>query len=97
MIERRKVDKTVAASSTTKAEVKIMVDFFSMLAYHWKDEKEYEDFGDYVNAMEHKMPKGAGITRMNQKPFYMEYHYAKCGTRMWLQVKGNQIIGGEIV
>jgi hypothetical protein len=43
------------------------IDFFGYLYGRWQDEKEYEDFQEYIDAVENRL--GLPIERMTKRPF----------------------------
>jgi hypothetical protein len=48
------------------------IDFFSYLYSRWQDEKEYEDFQEYIDAAEDKV--GLPIDKMTKRPFQVNFY-----------------------
>lgn len=44
-------------------------DFLATLRDRWQDEKEYEDFADYVEAMKKALPADIHLVKMTKSPF----------------------------
>ena len=48
---------------------------FNYLYDRWQDEKGYEDFNEYTNAMMKKMPDGAKLIKGTKRPFGVKFNY----------------------
>lgn len=48
---------------------------FDYLHERWQDEKEYEDFNEYVKAMMKSMPEGATLVKGHKRPFGVTFNY----------------------
>jgi hypothetical protein len=48
---------------------------FNYLYDRWQDEKGYEDFNEYANAMMKKMPDGAKLIKGTKRPFGVKFNY----------------------
>lgn len=56
----------------------------------WQDEKQYEDFADYVASMKTCLPKDAVFLTMTKRPFQVTFTMA--GKENLLKVRGNSVI-----
>lgn len=52
-----------------------IVSKFEYLYYRWQDEKQYEDFNEYVNVMMKFMPIGATLIKGTKRPFGVNFKY----------------------
>lgn len=68
-------------------------DSFGYLYARWQDEKEYEDFADYIAHMTKKMPDGATLTKMTKRPFRVEYTMPD-GARRWILANSREVRWG---
>lgn len=48
---------------------------FLNLYERWQDEKDYEDFNEYVTAMMKSMPTGAKLIKGTKRPFGVSFNY----------------------
>jgi hypothetical protein len=48
---------------------------FLNLYERWQDEKDYEDFNEYVTAMMKSMPTGAKLIKGTKRPFGVFFNY----------------------
>jgi hypothetical protein len=48
---------------------------FHNLYERWQDEKDYEDFNEYVAAMMKSMPTGAKLIKGTKRPFGVTFNY----------------------
>ena len=51
------------------------IEHFNNLYYRWQDEKQYEDFNDYVKSMMRVMPEGATLIKGSKRPFGVTFNY----------------------
>jgi small-conductance mechanosensitive channel len=68
--------------------------FLAYLKLRWADEREYEDWSEYVQAMTKRLPAGAKNVKMTKRPFEVQFTEAD-GTRRFIQVKGREIHSGH--
>jgi hypothetical protein len=50
---------------------------FNYLYDRWQDEKDHEDFKDYVEAMMKMMPSGATLVKGTKRPFGVTFKYGE--------------------
>ena len=60
---------------------------FSYLYDRWEDEKEYEDFSDFVEAMMKSMPKEATLIEGSEMPFGVKFKYGGNDIRISLKLR----------
>lgn len=58
--------------------------FAQQLLIRWQDEKEYEDFQDYKDALQKRLPVGSTLTGFTRKPWKADFTLAD-GTRKWVK------------
>lgn len=46
----------------------------SMIYYRWQEEKEFEDFDEYISLVKNIMPDGFVVTGGSQKPFGFKFN-----------------------
>lgn len=59
---------------------------FESLYYRWQDEKQYEDFNEYVNAMMESMPNGATLIKGTKRPFGVSFKYGGSQVQVFLKL-----------
>lgn len=59
---------------------------FSNLYDRWQDEKEYEDFNDYIAVMMKYMPNGATLVKGTKRPFGVVVNYGGATIHFALKV-----------
>ena len=62
---------------------------FDYLYWRWQDEKQYEDFNDYVEAMMKFMPSGATLVKGSKRPFGVTIKYGGQKVQISLKHRGN--------
>lgn len=65
------------------------LEHFLYLYERWQDEKEYEDFNDYVTSMMQSMPKGATLVKGTKRPFGVIINYGGKKVHISLKLRGN--------
>lgn len=65
------------------------LEHFLYLYERWQDEKEYEDFNDYVTSMMQSMPKGATLVKGTKRPFGVVINYGGNKVHISLKLRGN--------
>lgn len=78
----------------TDEQINSAVDHFSYLYGRWQDEKEHEEFQDYVNSMANKLPTTATHVGMTKKPFRVTFMLE--GTKCYIQYKGRHVEYGTM-
>ena len=73
-------NKTIMTTTEKENIIKILndekiLDKFSYLYHRWQDEKEYEDFSDYVDCMMKVMPNSAILVGGSEEPFGVTFKY----------------------
>lgn len=48
---------------------------FNYLSERWRDEREHEDFNDYIDAMMKMMPVGSELIKGTKRPFGVIFKY----------------------
>ena len=61
---------------------------FDCLYWRWQDEKQYEDFNDYVGAMMKYMPSGATLVKGSKRPFGVTINYGGQKVQIYLKHRG---------
>lgn len=61
------------------------LEHFYYLYERWQDEKEYEDFNDYVKGMMNYMPEGATLIKGTKRPFGVVINYG--GNKVHISLK----------
>ena len=61
---------------------------FSNLYDRWQDEKEYEDFNDYIAVMMKYMPNGATLVKGTKRPFGVVINYGGATIHIALKLSG---------
>ena len=84
--------KTATKVKSAVNTIETLAQVLSDLKYRWQDEREYEDFADYINAVKAKLPEGATFTSLT-KTFELRFSLAD-GTPKWMRVKGNGVMWG---
>lgn len=81
--------------TTTEKEniIKVLNDInairkFSYLYERWQDEKEYEDFNEYVVAMMKSMPEGSTLIKGSKRPFGVTFNYGGSKVQVALKTSG---------
>lgn len=69
-----------------------IVDYFDYLHYRWKDEKDYEYFENYIEAMEKKL--GYKIILFTKRPF--ETRFIIDNIIYYFKVRENNITWGRM-
>jgi len=67
----------------------LLADVAMRLYERWQDEKDYEDFADYIKVMQSRMADGSTITKMTKRPFRVEY-ITSDGKRRWIAVTSRE-------
>ena len=62
---------------------------FDYLYWRWQDEKQYEDFNDYVGAMMKYMPSGATLVKGSKRPFGVTINYGGQKVQISLKHRGD--------
>ena len=62
---------------------------FDYLYWRWQDEKQYEDFNDYVESMMKYMPSGATLVKGSKRPFGVTINYGGQKVQISLKHRGN--------
>ena len=62
---------------------------FMYLYERWQDEKEYEDFNDYVTIMMKYMPEGATLVKGTKRPFGVVINYGGKKVHISIKFRGN--------
>jgi len=63
--------KTIADKIMEQLEDKGHCDYMANLAWRWDDEKDYEDFNDYIMAIKKRIP--LTITKVTKRPFGFKF------------------------
>ena len=66
---------------------KKVIEKFLYLYDRWEDEKKYEDFSDYVEAMMKSMPKDAMLIEGSETPFGVKFKYGGNDIRISLKFR----------
>lgn len=61
---------------------------FSYLYERWQDEKEFEDFNEYVVAMMKSMPEGSTLIKGSKRPFGVTFKYGGSKVQVALKTSG---------
>lgn len=64
------------------------INTFCYLYGRWQDEKEYEDFNDYIKAMMNFMPNGATLVKGTKRPFGVVINYGGATIHIALKLSG---------
>ena len=62
------------------------------LHYRWLDEREYEDFNDYIEVVKVKLPKQFTFIKMAKKPFSVFFALDNCEYQISCTVRENKIV-----
>lgn len=65
---------------------------FYYLYERWQDEKEYEDFNDYVKVMMKYMPEGATLVKGTKRPFGVVINYGGNKIHISLKLRSKDVI-----
>ena len=66
-------------------------EFFDLLCnlkFRWDDEKDYEDFNDYIKVIKDKYPE---IIKVTKRPFGIVRKFNDIPYQLYLKVTGNNI------
>jgi hypothetical protein len=77
-----------------KTELDDTVRFFSYLYERWQDEREYEDFNEYVESMRKKLGDKVTDVKMTKKPFRVTFVLS--GQKCYVQVKRGSVEWGTM-
>ncbi len=58
---------------TTPKTLETAMSHLDYLASRWSDEKEYEDFADYITSMKNNLPDGAEFVSMTKRPIRVDF------------------------
>ena len=78
--ERENISKVLNSSKC--------IEHFDYLYYRWQDEKQYEDFNDYVKSMMTVMPEGATLIKGSKRPFGVTINYGGQKVEITIKHKG---------
>lgn len=81
--------------SEIKTKVDLLVPAFSRLADRWDDEKEYEDFADYRDALRKLLPADFTFVRATSQPFALEFMAGGAKYRFVANVKQIKVLRRE--
>lgn len=68
--------------------------FLIYLHERWADEKEYEDWKEYIAAMTARLPAGVTDVTMTKRPF--EVKFTLNGTRRFIRIKRGYVEWGTV-
>ena len=64
------------------------IEHFNYLYDRWQDEKQYEDFNDYIKSMMTVMPEGATLVKGSKRPFGVTINYGGQKVEIALKHRG---------
>jgi hypothetical protein len=79
-----------ASSPELSAAIERAARHLSYLQQRWRDEREYEDWREYVTSMRSNLPSGATNVRMTQRPFAVSWDQTG-EPRRTLRVRRNSV------
>jgi hypothetical protein len=95
-----KVEKMTDAEYTAyrageKEDVAAAAKYLDQLEARWADERQYEDFNEYIGAMRMHLPEGATFISMRKRPFSVAFDLN--GKRIELRVSKRGISHEEFI